>query len=72
MPKTKYVEKHRKMCIQRKEKKNGKTVKKITAGSNFTFKPIVQVLGPTNSYIIQIKVFCNEAEKCNNVFLNTW
>ena len=51
------------MCIRRKEKKNGKTVKKITAGSNFTFKPIVQVLGPTNGYIIQIKVFCNEAEK---------
>lgn len=63
MPKTKYVEKNHKMVIRRKEKKNGKTVKKITVGSNFTFKPIVQVLGPTNNYIIQIKVFCNEAEK---------
>lgn len=63
MPKTKYVEKNRKMCIRRKEKKNGKTLKNITAGSNFTFEPIVQVLGPTNSYIIQIKVFCKEAEK---------
>ena len=63
MPKTKYVEKNRKMCIRRKEKKNGKTIKKITMGSNFTFQLIVQVLGPTNSYIIQIKVFCKEAEK---------
>ena len=63
MPKTKYVEKNRRLCLRRKEKKNGKTIKKIMAGPNFTFKPIVQVLGPTNSYIIQIKVFCHEADK---------
>jgi len=63
MPKTKYVEKNRRMCIRSKEKKDGKTVKTIKAGSNFTFKPIVQVVGPKNGYIILIKVFCNEAER---------
>lgn len=51
------------MCIRGKEKKSGKTVKTIKAGSNFTFKPIVQVVGPKNGYIILIKVFCSKAER---------
>lgn len=63
MPKQKYVEKNRRMCIRSKEKKDGKTVKTTKARSNFTFKPTIQVLGPKNGYIVQIKVFCNEAER---------
>ena len=59
MPKQKYVEKNRRMCIRSKEKKDGKTVKTTKARSNFTFKPTIQVLGPKNGYIVQIKVFCN-------------
>lgn len=64
MPKTKYVEKKTGECAYGvKEKKSGKTVKTIKAGSNFTFKPIVQVVGPKNGYIILIKVFCSKAER---------
>lgn len=63
MPKQKYVEKNRRMCIRSKEKKDGKTVKTTKARSNFTFKPTIQVLGPKNGYIVQIKVFCDEAER---------
>lgn len=60
------------MCMQSKEKKeDGETVTTIKAGSNFTFNPIVQVVQPKNSYIILIKVFCNEAEsKCHQLFYN--
>ena len=63
-PKTKYVGKKRRMCIQSKKKKDRQTVKTIKAGSNFPVKPIVQVLESKNGHIILIKVFCNKAKRC--------
>lgn len=60
MSKTNWTERNGRILVRHKEKKEDKTVLKSKAVSNFTFTPIIQVLGETNGYIMKIDVYSNE------------
>jgi len=52
--KSKVVEKHSKMCVQTTEKdSDGRIVKKLHAASNFVYKPVHQVMGAKDGYVMK-------------------
>ena len=51
------------MCLQSREKDSeGHIVTKIHAASNFVFKPIHQVMGAKDGYIMKVTTFPHDAQ----------
>lgn len=63
MGKSKVVDKNSKMCIQTSEKDgDGRIVKKFRAASNFIYKPVHQVMGAKDGYIMKVTTFPHNAQ----------
>lgn len=63
MVKSKVIDKDSKMCLQSREKDSeGHIVTKIHAASNFVFKPIHQVMGAKDGYIMKVTTFPHDAQ----------
>ena len=63
MGKAKVVDKDSKMCVQTKEKDgDGRIVKKFRAASNFVYKPLHQVMGAKDGYIMKVTTYPHNAQ----------
>ena len=69
MGKSKVVDRESKMCIQTSEKDSeGRVSKKFKAASNFTFKPVHQVMGAKDGYIMRVTTFPHNV----NMYVLVW
>ena len=51
------------MCVQTKEKDgDGRIVKKFRAASNFVYKPLHQVMGAKDGYIMKVTTYPHNAQ----------
>lgn len=61
--KSKVIDKDSKMCILTREKdEDGRVVKKFLAASNFVYKPVHQVMGAKDGYIMKVTTFPHNAQ----------
>ncbi len=59
---TNVIEKDSKMCVETSEKdEEGRIVKKIRVASNFVYKPVHQVTGAKDGYVMKVTTFPHNA-----------